>query len=138
LTESRVIDGNRDGNVRSQTPRWHSLDSQTLLLTGLSWLSATPDPKSENQRARGSAGSAGYAIDEEENETGLTCVAAAIHSADGRPAAAISVSGLSDRMHLLELAQLGKRVQAHCARSGVDIVFGHSNISETNEITGAK
>ena len=57
----------------------------------------------------------GYAIDEEENETGLTCVAAAIHSTDGRPTAAISISGLSDRMHLLDLAELGKRVQAHCA-----------------------
>ena len=34
----------------------------------------------------------------------FTCVAAAIHSNDGRPAAAISVSGLSDRMHLLDLA----------------------------------
>ena len=57
----------------------------------------------------------GYAIDEEENETGLTCVAAAIHSTDGRPTAAISISGLSDRMHLLDPAQLGQRVQTHCA-----------------------
>jgi IclR family transcriptional regulator, acetate operon repressor len=57
----------------------------------------------------------GYAIDEEENETGLSCVAAAIHSTGGRPAAAISVSGLSDRMHSLDLTELGKRVQAHCA-----------------------
>lgn len=57
----------------------------------------------------------GYAIDEEETGTGLSCVAAAIHSTDGRPAAAISVSGLSDRMHSLDLAELGKRVQAHCA-----------------------
>jgi IclR family acetate operon transcriptional repressor len=57
----------------------------------------------------------GYAVDEEENETGLTCVAATIRSAGGRPAAAISVSGLSDRMHLLDLAGLGRRVQAHCA-----------------------
>jgi DNA-binding IclR family transcriptional regulator len=56
----------------------------------------------------------GYAIDEEENETGLTCVAATIAGADGRPAAAISVSGLSDRMHRLDLAELGQRVQARC------------------------
>jgi IclR family transcriptional regulator, acetate operon repressor len=57
----------------------------------------------------------GYAVDEEESETGLTCVAAAIHSTDGRPAAAISISGLTDRMHLLDLAGLGRRVRAHCA-----------------------
>jgi IclR family transcriptional regulator, acetate operon repressor len=57
----------------------------------------------------------GYAIDEEENETGLTCVAATIRGAGGRPTAAISVSGLSDRMHLLDLGELGSRVQAHCA-----------------------
>jgi IclR family transcriptional regulator, acetate operon repressor len=63
----------------------------------------------------------GYAIDEEENETGLTCVAAAIHSTDGRPAAAISVSGLTDRMHQLDLPQLGKRVQACCASIGTGL-----------------
>ena len=57
----------------------------------------------------------GYAIDEEESETGLTCVAAVVRSSDGRPAAAMSVSGLSERMHVLDLAELGKRVQAHCA-----------------------
>jgi DNA-binding IclR family transcriptional regulator len=56
----------------------------------------------------------GYAIDEEENETGLTCVAAAICGTDGRPAWAISASGLSDRMHQLDLAELGKQVQARC------------------------
>jgi DNA-binding IclR family transcriptional regulator len=57
----------------------------------------------------------GHAIDEEENETGLTCVAAAVCGTNGRPAWAISVSGLSDRMHQLNLAELGKQLQARCA-----------------------
>lgn len=56
----------------------------------------------------------GYAIDEEESETGLTRVAAVVRSIDGRPSAAMSVPRLSERMHLLDLTEPGKRVQAHC------------------------
>lgn len=56
----------------------------------------------------------GYALDNEENETGLTCVAAAIRGPDGRPAGAISISGLTDRMHKFDLAELGRHVRDHC------------------------
>jgi IclR family acetate operon transcriptional repressor len=57
----------------------------------------------------------GFALDEEESETGLTCVAAAICGADRRPGWAISVSGLSDRMHQRDLNELGQRVRGYCA-----------------------
>ncbi len=40
----------------------------------------------------------GHAMDDEENEIGMRCVAAPIVNADGRPLAAISVSGPSSRM----------------------------------------
>jgi IclR family acetate operon transcriptional repressor len=61
----------------------------------------------------------GYAEDREESETGLTCVAAVITAAGGRPAAAMSISGLSDRMHRLGLAGLGAQVRASCAAISV-------------------
>lgn len=60
----------------------------------------------------------GFAIDDEENETGLSCVAAAICGADGRPAWAISVSGLSDRMQQRDLDELGRLVRVRCAGIG--------------------
>jgi DNA-binding IclR family transcriptional regulator len=60
----------------------------------------------------------GYAIDEEEIETGLTCVAAVIGGTAGRPAGAISISGLTGRMHRLDLPGLGERLHACCAAVG--------------------
>ena len=60
----------------------------------------------------------GFALDEGENETGLSCVAAAICGTDGRPAWAISVSGLSERMHQRDLCELGQLLQARCAGIG--------------------
>ena len=56
----------------------------------------------------------GYALDEEENEPGLTCVAAAIRGPDDRPIAAISITGLSERMRKLDPAELGHQLRSTC------------------------
>lgn len=44
------------------------------------------------------AAAKGYALDDQENEIGMRCVASPIVNADGRPIAAISVSGPASRM----------------------------------------
>jgi IclR family acetate operon transcriptional repressor len=52
----------------------------------------------------------GYAIDDEENVVGSRCVAAAIADADGRPMAALSISGPATRMPADLVARMGKRL----------------------------
>lgn len=54
----------------------------------------------------------GYAIDDEENEIGSRCVAAAIHGSSSRPIAAISVSAPTSRMVGKTLDKVGQRISA--------------------------
>lgn len=58
----------------------------------------------------------GYAIDDEENELGGRCVAAAILNYDGRPVAAISISVPLQRMPDARVAELGDLVRRTAAR----------------------
>lgn len=56
----------------------------------------------------------GFAIDDEENEIGMRCVAAPIVNSDGWPLAAISVSGPSSRMSYEAIEAIGDRLATAC------------------------
>ena len=57
----------------------------------------------------------GYAVDNQEKEMGVRCVAAPVLDHAGRVRAAISVSGAAQRLSMKRLPALGKRVVA-CAK----------------------
>ena len=57
----------------------------------------------------------GWAFDFEENEVGAHCVAVPIIGADGRPCAAISVSGLKDRMEPIVLDGIARNASFRAA-----------------------
>lgn len=66
----------------------------------------------------------GYATDDEETELGLACVGAAINGPDGRPWAAISISGLTDRMRRWDRDELGGKVRALCEAVSAELSPG--------------
>jgi DNA-binding IclR family transcriptional regulator len=58
----------------------------------------------------------GYALDEEEIEHGLRCIAAPITDRSGRPSAAVAISAPASRMEAARIAELIPRVKASAAR----------------------
>jgi DNA-binding IclR family transcriptional regulator len=59
----------------------------------------------------------GYAIDDEEHEEGVSCVAAAVFDGSGTPRGAISVSGPSPRILNANTTDLATLIHEHAARA---------------------
>ncbi|MBI3972135.1 MAG: IclR family transcriptional regulator [Chloroflexi bacterium] len=66
---------------------------------------------------------AGYAIDNQEREIGVRCVAAPVHDAAGEVVAAISISGPSERFRLDRREQLVAQVQHAAAELSAQLGY---------------
>lgn len=66
----------------------------------------------------------GFAIDDQENEIGMRCVAAPIVNPDGWPLAALSVSGPTSRMTPQVVEALGSQLQESCAGVAGALISG--------------
>ncbi len=65
----------------------------------------------------------GYAVDDEEQEEGVRCVAAPVRDHTGRVAAALSVSGPTSRMTRERITELGQIVVAACEELSREIGY---------------
>ena len=65
----------------------------------------------------------GYAVDDEERNPGLRCVAAPVWSASGEAVCAISISGLAVRLTLARIPEVGAQVRA--AAEALSEQLGH-------------
>jgi DNA-binding IclR family transcriptional regulator len=66
----------------------------------------------------------GFATDNGEVEVGAACVAAPIFGSDGRPLAAISVSGLAERMANSGVPELGRIIRGWCDDISQQLGYG--------------
>lgn len=87
------------------------------LLTRTERVAKTPHTRTslpDLMAALDEARQSGYALDDEENEQGARCVAAAVVDRRGRPLGAMSVSGPTWRMPDEMVTKIGRRLRAAC------------------------
>jgi IclR family transcriptional regulator, acetate operon repressor len=92
-----------------------SPDELKQLLAGYNWerrTRRTITTIETLERELASVRQRGYAIDDEENEMGARCVGVPVRDRDGRPIAALSVSGPASRLRHSILRRIGKRLKA--------------------------
>ncbi len=77
--------------------------------------------------------SRGYAVDDEEAERGARCVAAAILDPDGKPVAAISVSGPISHIQRGTVKEIAEAVMGGCAQVSEQMGFAHPQIHPSVE-----
>ena len=75
----------------------------------------------------------GYALDNEEQEVGAACVAAAILGRRGFPIGAISVAGLAARLSEQTRAVLGRELRACCDRIALELGYGPPPVSTDSD-----
>ena len=76
--------------------------------------------------------SQGYAIDDEETEEGARCVGAAICGNQGRPIAAVSVSGPLSFLPFERIPELAREVKKTC-RSISELISAHDEGADTSD-----
>ncbi len=78
----------------------------------------------------------GYAVDDEEMEIGVRCVAAPIRHDRGRIIAAVSISGPSSRLTTDRVASIGKLVRQTASRISMDLGYAGEEVGRESTTVG--